>query len=116
MAVGSQEGDEGEVPGAGGIGRGEADAPLFFGDQPHDLVSENLEPISNGDFSRAAVGEVIRLDETEREIEVTSSGPSEGGAIGSGGKGGEAVSREMLLPDEQAVLKRYFKQPRQSGS
>ncbi len=116
MGMGSGKSQEGEIPGAGGIGRGEADAPLFFGDQAHDLGSENLERISNGDFSKAAVGEVLGLGETKREIDVMSPGPSEGGAIGSAGKGGEAVSREMLLPDEQAVLKRYFKQPRQSGS
>lgn len=116
MGMGSGKSQEGEIPGAGGIGRGEADAPLFFGDQAYDLGSENLERISNGDFSKAAVGEVLGLGETKREIDVTSPGPSEGGAIGSAGKGGEAVSREVLLPDEQAALKRYFKQPRQSGS
>jgi hypothetical protein len=47
--------------------------------------------------------------ETEREIDEAASTPVAGGAVGSVGKGGEAVSRSTLLPDEQAVLKRYFK-------
>lgn len=101
--------EEGEGPGAGGISRGRGDAPLFFDDKVDDLGTNNLEKVTNDDFSKAAIGEVLGLGETEREIDETTSGPVSGGAVGSAGKGGEAVSRETLLPDEQAVLKRYFK-------
>jgi hypothetical protein len=102
-------GEEGEMPGAGGITRGKADAPIFFDDKADDLGTDNLERVTNEDFSKAAIGEVLGLGETEREIDENASGPVAGGAVGSAGKGGEAVSRETLLPDEQAVLKRYFK-------
>jgi hypothetical protein len=102
-------GEEGEMPGVGGITRGKADAPIFFDDQADDLGTDNLERVTNEDFSKAAIGEVLGLGETEREIDEAASTPVAGGAVGSPGKGGEAVSRETLLPDEQAVLKRYFK-------
>jgi exonuclease VII small subunit len=100
---------EGEMPGAGGINRGRGDAPLFFDDKADDLGTDNLERVTNDDFSKAAIGEVLGLGETERELDESKAGPAAGGAVGSAGKGGEAVSRETLLPDEQAVLKRYFK-------
>lgn len=102
-------GEEGEGPGVGGISRGRGDAPLFFDDKVDDLGTDNLEKVTNDDFSKAAIGEVLGLGETEREIDEKTTGPVSGGAVGSAGKGGEAVSRETLLPDEQAVLKRYFK-------
>ena len=109
MGEGMGEDGDGEMPGAGGITRGKADAPIFFDDKADDLGTDNLERVTNDDFSKAAIGEVLGLGETEREIDENATGPVAGGAVGSAGKGGEAVSRETLLPDEQAVLKRYFK-------
>jgi len=100
---------EGEQPGKGGVNRGRADAPLFFGDKEDNLGTTKLERVENDDFSKASVGEVLGTGETERELDETAAGPVAGGAVGSTGRGGEAVSRETLLPDEQAVLKRYFK-------
>src|SRR5690606_33870508 len=97
------------MEGAGGIARGRGDAPLFFGEKEHELGTSNLEGIANDDFSKATVGEVLGLGEAEREIDRTAMGPATGGAVESLGQGGEAVSRETLLPEEQAVLKRYFK-------
>jgi hypothetical protein len=100
---------EGEGPGKGGVTRGRGDAPLFFGDKEDDLGTSQLERVENDDFSKASVGEVLGIGETERELDKTATGPAAGGAVGSTGRGGEAVSRQALLPDEQAVLKRYFK-------
>lgn len=103
-------GDEGGgMPGRGGLNRGRGDAPLTFGEEVEGLGSSRLEGVANEDFSRATVGEVLGLGETERELDKTATGPVGGGAVSSLGRGGEAVSRESLLPDEQAVLKRYFK-------
>jgi hypothetical protein len=109
MGEGMGEDGEGEMPGAGGITRGRGDAPIFFDDKADDLGTDNLERVTNDDFSKAAIGEVLGLGETEREVDESKAGAAAGGAVGSAGKGGEAVSRETLLPDEQAVLKRYFK-------
>lgn len=100
---------EGMMPGRGGVERGRGDAPLFYGDKEDDLGTSNIEGIRNEDLSRATPGEVIGLGETERELDTTPTGPQSGGSVLSTGRGGEAVSREILRPEEQAVLKRYFK-------
>ena len=65
--------------------------------------------MKNEDFSRATIGEVLGLGETERELDESATGPQAGGGVSSTGQGGDAVSRETLRPDEEAVLKRYFK-------
>jgi len=99
----------GQQPGQGAVQRGRGDAPLFFGDK-NDLGTENLEEVKNQDLSRAALGELVGVGETEREIDETPAGPIAGGGVFSTGVGGEAVWRdEALLPDEKALLKRYFK-------
>lgn len=100
---------EGEGPGKGGISRGRGDAPLFFGEEADQLGTSNIEGVRNEDLSRATLGETIGLGETERKLDQTAAGPVAGGAAASLGQGGEAVSRQPLLPDEQAVLKRFFK-------
>ena len=99
----------GDDAGPGGVERGRGDAPLFYGDKEDDLGTSNIEGIRNDDLSRATPGEVIGLGETERELDTTPTGPQSGGSVLSTGRGGEAVSREILRPEEQAVLKRYFK-------
>ncbi|MEC5125473.1 hypothetical protein VSU19_01825 [Verrucomicrobiales bacterium BCK34] len=98
----------GMSPGSGAINRGRGDAPLYFGDK-EDLNTSNVEKVENLDLSRASLGETLGLGETEHEIDKGESGNTTGGAISSAGRGGEAVSRENLLPDEQALLRRYFK-------
>lgn len=98
----------GMVPGSGGINRGRGDAPLYYGDK-EDLNTSNIEKVENLDLSRASLGEMLGLGETEHDIDKNGSANTTGGAISSAGSGGEAVSRENLLPDEQALLKRYFK-------
>lgn len=100
---------EGQLPGQGGVTRGRGDAPLQFGEKESNLGTANLEQIKNEDLSRATLGEVLGLGETEREIDESATGPASAGSIRGAGKGGDAVSRQSLLPGEQAVLKRYFK-------
>ncbi len=102
-------GGEGESPGKGDVSRGRADAPLFFGDEEDNLKTANLEQVTNDDLSKAAIGDALGIGETKREIDESESGRVGAGAVGSSGRGGQAVSREALLPDEQAALKRYFK-------
>lgn len=100
---------EGTTPGQGGLERGRGDAPLFFGDTEDNLDTKKIESIKNEDLSRATVGEMLGLGETERELDQSATGSQAGGAVSSTGQGGDAVSRERLRPDEAAVLKRYFK-------
>jgi hypothetical protein len=98
----------GQQPGNGGISRGRGDAPLYFGDE-EDLKTNQIEGVTNEDRSRAAMGDLLALGETEHDDEENNAKTSQGGAVASQGKGGEAVWRESLLPNEKAVLKRYFK-------
>lgn len=99
----------GMQPGEGAVKRGRGDAPLFFGDEDK-LGTENLEEVRNTDLSRAALGELIGVGETERDIDETRVGPVAGGGVSSTGQGGDAVWRDdALLPQEKALLKRYFK-------
>ncbi|MEX2580681.1 MAG: hypothetical protein WD342_16610 [Verrucomicrobiales bacterium] len=99
-------------PGQGEIGRGRGDAPLFFGDG-NDLGTEQLEQLEevrNEDLSRAGLGELLGLGESEREVDESGAGPVSGGDVASTGRGGDAVWRDpALLPEEKALLKRYFK-------
>ena len=99
----------GQQYGQGAVQRGRGDAPLFFGDK-ENLGTGNLEEVKNQDLSRAALGELVGVGETEREIDKTPTGPVAGGGVSSTGVGGEAVWRdEALLPEEKSLLKRYFK-------
>jgi hypothetical protein len=100
---------KGMTPGQGGAERGRGDAPLSFGDTEDNLGTSRIENVKNEDLSRATIGEVLGLGETERELDESATGPQAGGGVRSTGQGGDAVSRETLRPDEQAVLKRYFK-------
>ncbi len=99
---------QGEGPGKGGISRGRGDAPMAFGDEK-ELKSGQLEGVTNLDLSRAAPGDVIGSGETEHEIDEKKSGAVEAGAVSNNGQGGDAVWRESLLPEEKAVLKKYFR-------
>ena len=97
-----------EGAGRGGIQRGPGEAPMFYGDES-DLKTNNIEGVQNQDYSKAAPGEVLGIGQTEHEIDETRTGPREAGAVKSTGQGGDTVWRESLMPQEKAVLKRYFK-------
>lgn len=100
---------QGQVPGTGGIQRGPGPAPLFLGENETNLGTNNIEGVENQDFSRAAPGQVLGVGETEHEVDETKTGPRKAGAVGSKGQGGDTIWRESLMPQEKAVLKRYFK-------
>lgn len=95
-------------PGRGGLGRGKADAPIFFGDEQH-LNTNNIENIKNNDMQRALPTDVLAVGETEHDDEQKPSIRQAGGALSNKAGGGEAVWRESLMPEEKALLKRYFK-------
>ena len=95
-------------PGEGGVNRGKGDAPMFFGDET-DLNTQQLEGVSGDDLERAAPGEVMAVGESEHEIDELPSVRQTGGQLSNKSSGGEAVWRESLMPEEKALLKRYFK-------
>ncbi len=95
-------------PGQSGITRGPGTAPITMGEEQR-LNTDNLEGVQNPDFSNALPADLMGLGVTEHEIDETLTGPTAAGALNSNGQGGEAIWRDSLLPEDKAVLKRYFK-------
>jgi hypothetical protein len=96
-------------PGQGGVTRGRGDAPMFHEDEESNLATKNLQRAENQDLSRVAPGDVVGLAETEHQLDKSPSNVQGGGAIQSAGKGGGRVWESDLLPDEKAVLNRFYK-------
>jgi hypothetical protein len=94
----------------GGISRGPGEAPMLLKEDESHVGSTRMEGISNPDFGRAALGDTLAVGQGEHEIdEAQYQGPQRAGTIRAAGEGGETVWRDTLAPDEQEVLKRYFK-------
>ena len=107
--MGDGDGDqEGEGTGKGGVQRGPGVAPLPLSDSPTDLGTSNVKALENPDRSRTNLGDTVGTSETEHKLDRTPVGPQEAGGA-SGGKGGESVIQESLLPSEKALLKGIFK-------
>lgn len=102
---------EGEKEGKGrgyGIQRGPGHVPLQMSEEETDLGTRNFEGLAGNDFSRSLPTDLLDITQREHEIDEAKVGPREAGAIKSKGEGGDAVWRSQLMPDEKAVLKRYF--------
>ena len=109
LREGQGKGKDGDgQPGRGGINRGRGDAPMFYGDQ-QKLDAGKLEGVTNTDLSRAAPGDVLAEGQTKHDDEEVPVKAREAGAVSGNGQGGDAVWRESLMPEEKAVLKKYFK-------
>ncbi|MDF1751671.1 MAG: hypothetical protein P1U89_02730 [Verrucomicrobiales bacterium] len=94
--------------GRGGIKRGRGDAPIFFGEE-ENLNTDNIEGVSGNDLERAMPADVLGVGETEHDDEQKPYVRQTGGNLSNKATGGEAVWREALMPEEKALLKRYFK-------
>jgi len=97
-----------EGPGRGGIQRGPGVAALPLRRNPTNLATDKPEILQTEDFSRARPGDAIGATDTEHELDKSPVGPRTGGAA-TAGKGGEAVSRDTLVPSEKAILRSYFR-------
>jgi len=93
--------------GQGGLGGGGDPAPLTGGD-PVNLYTKSIEALEAGDLSRAMPGEVLALSSGEHEVDQASLAVTPGGAFASPGKGGEAVWRDSLTPQERETAARFF--------
>lgn len=102
------DGQKGKGPGKGDITRGPGTAPITYGDE-QNLKTKNIENINNPDLRRASPGEMLAIGETEHDDAQKPSVRQSGGQLSSGAKGGDAVWRESLMPEEKRLLKRYFK-------
>ena len=99
----------GGTPGKGGITRGPGSSPITYGEE-QNLKTQNLDIVKGKqDMSRVAPGEILDIGETEHDDTTTKSVRQSGGALSNSAKGGDAVWRESLTPEEKSLLKRYFK-------
>lgn len=99
-----------EVAQSGGKGGGGGAAPLTLKNEPTNLHTKQTETVTNDDTSRASMGDLVDLNSGKHDIKKNApKSPVEGGSLQSNGKGGEAVWREALTPEDLEVLRRYFK-------
>lgn len=105
-----KEGPGEEGPGKGGITRGPGTAPLSLSEHESQLATQKVETISNDDMSRATTGDMIALTNAKPKAdgEGFTTGVS-GQEAAEPGKGGEAVWRDNLMPEERESLRAYFK-------
>lgn len=110
LADGEGEGDEnGNAPGKGGVDRGPGHAPGVLGKENDHLKTGEITALESKDLSQSAPGDLLELQDGEHETEQSVSQITSGGGTEATGKGGDRVWRESLDPDEQRVLKRFFK-------
>lgn len=97
-------------PGEGGISRGRGDAPLTFKKDETTAQLDGQEGVSNPNLENATIGDTIAVKDTSHDVDRTAfKGPQAGGTAQAGGAG-EAVWKTEVLPEEQAVLERYFRE------
>jgi hypothetical protein len=83
---------------------------LTLKNEPTNLHTKETETVTNDDVSRASMGDLVDLNSGKHDVKKNApKSPVEGGALQSNGKGGEAVWREALTPEDQEVLRRFFK-------
>lgn len=107
MAGGMMQGFEGE-PGAGGISRGGGPSALTLKD--FETLAEPVVPMAldPGTLENASIGDLMALRETEHE-DRREGVTDRAGALRSAGGVGEVVWDQDVLPDEEKVLKEFFK-------
>lgn len=94
----------------GGVGGGKDSVPLTLNEQPVDVGSARVEPVSSNDLDHALPGDVMGVGKGEHPVDPAKyAGPASAGAIVSNGDGGEAVWRDDLTPREREALKSFFK-------
>ena len=95
---------------AGGKGGGGSTAPLTLKSEPTNLHTKQTETVTNDDVSRASMGDLVDVNSGKHEVKTNApKSPVVGGLLQSNGKGGEAVWRDALTPDDLEVLRRFFK-------
>jgi hypothetical protein len=95
---------------SGGKGGGGTTAPLTLKSEPTNLHTKQTETVTNDDVSHASLGDLVDVNSGKHDVKKNEpKSPVEGGSIQSNGRGGEAVWRDALTPDDLEVLRRFFK-------
>ncbi|MFM8891654.1 MAG: hypothetical protein ACKOTB_08540, partial [Planctomycetia bacterium] len=102
----------GRRPGRGGVSRGRGDAALSFGPESEAGGTRPQRIEQPLDIARAAPDEVLAVVDGEHEVDERAfTGPRAGGSVATPGDGGSAARMDMLLPAEQAAVRRFFQEP-----
>jgi hypothetical protein len=110
-APGKDADKTGMLPGRGGVTRGPGSTKAVLGDEARNLETGKLAGVRSKDLSNALPGNLVELENTRPDVDLSATAPRAGGAISSTGKGGQRIWRETLDPDEQRVVKRFFDEP-----
>jgi hypothetical protein len=95
---------------SGGKGGGGSTAPLTLKNEPTNLHTKQTETVTNDDVSHASLGDLVDVNSGKHDVKKNEpKAPVEGGSIQSNGRGGEAVWRDALTPEDLEVLQRFFK-------
>ena len=100
----------GTIPGFPGINRGPGDGGNPLGEGQSPKLKGNTEAVKGNLTPDSLPGEVISLENCKRKIDTKAyKGIQKSGDSKNKGEGGDAVWQNHLLPEEQDLLKRYFK-------
>jgi hypothetical protein len=89
--------------------RGPGAAPLTLREAAVREGSGRLEPLPESSLRNARLGDTLSVVEVDHEIDPSrDGGPQDPGDVAVQESGGQAVWRDRLAPDEQAVVSRYF--------
>lgn len=104
------EGDGKEGPGGedGEVKRGPGHAPLLMTGDAKRRDTGREEGLEGIDPDRAALGDVVKIDATSHDVDPNAFRRTTGGGTKALGEGGDAVYRTSFMPNEQAVLEKYF--------
>jgi hypothetical protein len=94
---------------SGGKGGGGSTAPLTLKSEPTNLHTKQTETVTNDDVSHASLGDLVDVNGGKHDVKKNGPTSVEGGSIQSNGRGGEAVWRDALTPEDLEVLRRFFK-------
>lgn len=96
--------------GKGGVTRGPGHVPLDLSHNSAGVEAGKSAALSSPDLSRAALGERIGESSSRPETDPSAfPGASSQGGEGVQGRGGEAVWRASLVPEEKNTLRAFFK-------
>jgi len=117
LALGEGEGDPDAFAlmsmagaGSGGVDRGPGVAPMWLNPEKTELGTKTVRSVSNADMSHAALGDLVGVGIGAHRVDKGAyAGLVAAGAAGSLGTGGDAVWKAPLMPEDQKVLRRYFK-------
>ncbi|GAA5494073.1 hypothetical protein Rhal01_00229 [Rubritalea halochordaticola] len=105
----SEDGDDEEGPGQGGVLRGPGHAGNATGKEKDQLNTGNIIPLESNDTNSPLPGDLLQTTDSDHDVDKTPTGPQAGGNTQNQGSGGNRVWKNSLLPKEKKALKNFLK-------